>query len=140
MSFGLWCQRCGVGVDGEALCPACAAAAQMEADAATIGRLAGELWREAEHEAALIEALMFYAFPSTWFGVSLWSDEPCGAIAEDEGYDEGLDRMVPGQLARETLAGLYAPEHYAGVVEMRPPDRRAQMVDAEVDAAFGGKG
>jgi hypothetical protein len=138
MSFGLWCQRCGVGVSGVALCPVCELSARTEVDAATIGRLAGELWRVAEREAALIEALMFYAFPSTWFGVSLWPDQPCGAIVDDLGGTEELGRPTPGQLARETLAAIYAPEYWADTVARRPPDRSGQMADAEVDAAFGG--
>lgn len=102
------------------------------------GQRRGECWRAREVEVALIEALLFYADPGTWFAVSLWTDQPCGAISEDYGEIEGLGQK-PGQCAREALAALYAPEELAETVALRPVDRRSQMRDDDVDDAFGWK-
>jgi hypothetical protein len=48
-------------------------------------------------------ALAFYAAPTTWYAVSLFSDPPAGDIMED--LSETALGMKPGKLARETLAG-----------------------------------
>jgi hypothetical protein len=48
-------------------------------------------------------ALAFYAAPTTWYAVSLFSDPPTGDIMED--LSETALGMKPGKLAREALAG-----------------------------------
>lgn len=49
------------------------------------------------------QALAFYAEPTSYIGIGLWGDKPCGEFIEDFSYDNQLDRDVPGKLARQTL-------------------------------------
>lgn len=68
----------------------------------------------------LVEALMFYADPDTYFAVMVYGDSPCGEFVDDIGEivyvdenDQEIDReQRPGKLARETLSAIFTP-HYS---------------------------
>lgn len=58
----------------------------------------------------LQDVVEFYAEPLSWFGVALWTDPPCGDIAEDYSYSDVLTREVPGRRARVALGWEQATE------------------------------
>lgn len=59
----------------------------------------------------MVEALIFYANPDTWFATCLIGDPPCGDIAED--FDVpvvwGDDSQRPGAQARAVLLKHFGP-------------------------------
>lgn len=66
-----------------------------------------------KREAALREALSFYADPESYFAIALWTDPPCGEFADDldESYKDmpefetNMEGERPGARARKALAG-----------------------------------
>jgi hypothetical protein len=51
-----------------------------------------------QHIQKLIDALLFYADPDTYFAIGFFPDQPCGDFIED--FD---DTGKPGALARKVL-------------------------------------
>ena len=55
----------------------------------------------------LIDAVAFYADPSTYHAVAFWFDSPCGGFDDDFDENHGnpfYDRPMPGRTAREALS------------------------------------
>jgi hypothetical protein len=53
-----------------------------------------------------LEALKFYANPESYHATALWTDKPCGSIADDYSEDHGhsyYSRPMLGQRARAAL-------------------------------------
>lgn len=63
----------------------------------------------------LVNALMFYADPDTYFAISVLPDPPCGGFADDFGeieYFDDQDQLVetvlrPGEHARSALEDIF---------------------------------
>lgn len=53
----------------------------------------------------MIDALMFYADPSTYFAIGVIPDPLCGEFIND--FSETEIGYKPGKLARETLEEIY---------------------------------
>jgi hypothetical protein len=58
-----------------------------------------------QREAALADALAFYADPDTYFAWSFIADQPAGDWGDDFDYDEEYGRDTPGKRARAAIAG-----------------------------------
>lgn len=54
-----------------------------------------------------IQALYFYADPSTYFAISILGDRPCGELVDD--ISDTHIGFKPGKLARETFKRLINP-------------------------------
>ena len=51
----------------------------------------------------LVETLLFYADPDSYFAISFATDPPCGDFANDFEYSERYRREMPGKRARKVL-------------------------------------
>ena len=57
----------------------------------------------------LVEALSFYADPSSYHAITIMGDPPCGEFFDDMSEDHGdeyYQRAMPGKLARDVLSHL----------------------------------
>lgn len=68
-----------------------------------------------EEVALMLETLLFYAEPDTYFAIGFWPDRPCGELMDDfsETQDQnGFDKVVPGKRARELFDKLDLEVYY----------------------------
>ena len=52
----------------------------------------------------LIDTLLFYADPDSYFAISFAIDPPCGEFSDDFEYSESYRREMPGKRARKVLS------------------------------------
>jgi hypothetical protein len=63
----------------------------------------------------MLDTLLFYAEPLTYFAIGFWPDRPCGEFMDDfsEARDQfGVERTKPGKRARELFDKLDLEIYY----------------------------
>jgi len=65
-----------------------------------------QLLNEACNE--MLDALVFYGNPDTYFAIAFLGDPPCGSFIKDTSYCPSVTSYKPGKLARETVQKINA--------------------------------